>query len=371
MKHKHQTRFNYILTDYITKIRSCFHPLWLVGLDFTIIVMAAVVLGSVMHFSDNIAVENITLAVATGIIASATLAGFTELASNYRRNAVRNLTLSEVWSFLARYEFEVETRCGQFDIKKSNRDFEVSLGLISSEGEAETGDEEPDEPLNKTRVGAVLDVVPKAIPMLQDVYDNHAGELTSNELISLKSILTTYGYIATEVRMVLAQKSDLMFGEPYEAEMQSLLEAKFPAVIMDSLREVRVDLAMDIWKEELEKAAGMIVQGGEWRLQLLGIELSDERHNSEDEDSQLEESLGTREVSDAEDEDEEDEARLKEAFLESMLEHSGTLISMYLQDIDKEMKTLERMVGREPGFRELQKYSYRKMREYPRGGSGK
>lgn len=298
---------------FIGSVRYMFDPFIVIGCICGVMVVVSIVSVIVMCvLPENI--DSIVLAIMTGVLASGVLAVFMEMANNYRRNSIRGIVLSELFSFLVYYESEIDDRCGNFDFKKFNVDFCKQLHIESCE-------KHEDDDINeriKTKAHAILSLLPEVMPLFRDAYTNHAGELKGKEVTALHSILTTYSQLISLIEgrlyIVICQMEDL---DKDEIEHSfSTYTAKLVAEYIEKSRENNRHE-----QKLLENIAKEIIEGGEIVFNSLGIELTD---NLNDDESSIESS-------------------------DKDGKGIGYTVSLLLHDIDSSIRKLRTLAIRAPG----------------------
>ena len=312
------------------KLKACW--LWVVGslcrmfdpfivIGFICAVMLVVTMISIIAMQKAEIDHGIPMAIMTGVWASGVLAAFMEMANNYRRNTVREVVLSKLFSFLVHYDSNIERHCGRSvhgqwlaDTRNNIGKGKEDINVTSMED-----DEEELERLCMTKSAAILSLLPEAIPPIKDAYENHSGELKGKEVMTLSLILMTYDTLVSIVSNTLYCLTDsLEIEETYD------MRHKLSSHVYEQLMEyMEVSHKNNHYSDELlRKIAESIIQEGDVSLKRLGIVLSDDIQN-ERIDSQ--DAVG-----------EENEA--------------GITLSMILHQIDRDIRELQKLAIRAPGY---------------------
>ncbi len=282
---------------------------------------------------ENVAYD-VAFAIMTGITASGLLAVATEMSNNYRRNSIRLLTLSDLFSFLVHYERNIAIASGKFDSQRMQKDFMRELQIEAEEG----GENTSDDLLAQLRVVAVLEKLPKMIPLVKDAYQNHCTELKTAEVFLLKSILYHYKTLLTLFQLALEEYVNFYTAE--DNDQNELAQAFGERMARELMAYARMDVE-DPQKDEriLQCVEKLLCRGA---LERIGVRLSDAATPIDNE--RLEEAL--------QDQSEEDKL--------------GNIIAGRLHAIDEDIISLSKMVAKEPGHNAIYRFSQEQVEEYRR-----
>ena len=319
----------------IGSLRRMFDPFIVIGFICAVMLTVTVISIIVMQKVEND--HGIPMAIMTGVWASGVLAVFMEMANNYRRNTVREVVLSKLLSFLVHYDPNIERRCGRNDRGQSVADMRsnVAKGKKDTYTLSTEDDEDGLDSLCTTKSAAILSLLPDAIPLVKDAYENHSGELKGKEVISLSLILMTYD-------MLISIVSDTLYCMIVPPEMDELhdmrqrLSSHAYDQLMEYMKRIRNNHCYS--DEPLRKIAEIVIQEGDASLKRLGIVLSDDIQD---------ERVDSHNVAGEENE-------------------TGIILSMILQNIDTELRELQKLAIRAPGYNMIYAWNrdrYSKYRE--------
>lgn len=312
------------------KLKACWF--WVIGslcrmfdpfivIGFICAVMLVVTMISTIVMQKTEIDHGIPMAIMTGVWASGVLAVFMEMANNYRRNTVREVVLSKLLSFLVHYDSNIERFCGRNDRGRILTDMRrnVAKGKKDTNTTSMEDDEDDLECLCMTKSAAILSLLPEAIPLVKDAYENHSGEMKRKEVISLSLILMTYDTLISIVSNTLYCLTD----SPEIEEMYDMRHKLSSHVYEQLMEYMEVSHKNNRYSDELlRKIAESIIQEGDASLKRLGIVLSDDIQN---------ESIDTENAVEEENE-------------------IGFTLSMILYQIDTDIRELQKLAIRAPGY---------------------
>lgn len=103
-----------------------FDPFIVIGSISTVMLVVTVI--SIIVMQKTEIDHGIPMAIMTGVWASGVLAVFMEMANNYRRNTVREVVLSKLFSFLVHYDSNIDRLCGRNDHGQCLADIRSNIG---------------------------------------------------------------------------------------------------------------------------------------------------------------------------------------------------------------------------------------------------
>lgn len=318
---------------FLGNLSYLFTPGVVIAWEFVAIVLCNTVCVITMFLSSRASVAyDVALAVMTGITASGILAVIVEMTNNFRRNTIRSLTLSELFSFLSEYEEKIAILTGVFDSERQISDLckELHMEKKSTETDEEMCDVDSEDLIcYKERVGAVLSILPDLIPIVKDAYQNHCAELKAKEVFLLKQILMYYHHLTAQIKFALYDHINFFNSKSNDRRH---IKELFGANTAKHIEEC-IDLDINHTKKEkmIDSIAEEMLLRGDIQLQKLNITLSD-----------------------------------NDAYQDDELEGSNhrSLASILLGSIDTSIIELSKIVDKEPGYNSMHKYSLKEINTY-------
>ncbi len=316
-------------------IAHLFTPMIVIAVEaITVLLIDLICIAAMCGVERGTVAYDVAFAIMTGLTASGVLAVATEMSNNYRRNAIRLLTLSGLFSFLVHYEMSVAMETKDFDYQRMHKDF---MKQIYGEN-WEPADNVSENPPSQPHVVAVLEKLPEMIPLVKDAYQNHCTELKKAEVFLLKSILYEHKEICFLFKLVLEGYVNFYTAE--DNDQGELVQAFGERMAQELMTCARMDIDDPQKEERILQCVEKLLWRGAWKT--IGLPLSDEAALVNDE--QLEETL--QEQSDA--------------------EKLGNMIARGLHIIDEDIISLSKMVTKEPGHNAIYRFSKEKVEKYRR-----
>lgn len=336
--------------DFWCKLLYCFKPISVILACLVFMVFIDAVCAVLMFVTANGTVQDILLAILTGVTASVLVAVMVEMANNYQRNDKRWVQLSRLFGALTHYEQDIDIETGHFDARKAHLDLakelhekKVKEGMETQE-EAVQAIEKITGMLDKSdlkdnlpsgdKVHSIFNKLPKLIPLIEDAYRNHSDDFQRGELESMSIILDNHQKIKDMISMAIMRQSTLSFGN--DPKNSGDLVEWLPARLKKDLDEsTLLCLAMDVWETERKHIAEVLMRQGELALDGVGIKIGDGLLAGED---NLDNSIN----------DEEENTRCDNTY--------GKIISCLVEEIDRELLQLRKIINSEPGFKTMFDY---------------
>lgn len=206
----------------------------LVGLILDgICLLAAVLLKNHLHaeLAGFFTVRELLFAMASGVTASAIVSICIEGSSNYKRNTIRLITLSDYLSIISSYDTRIAS------ILKVTEKYELSQ-------------ESPSD-----RLPAVLQMLPEIIPVLKQAYETQTEYLSEKEVYSIKIILQNYQFIERSIQLYIETRS------PAGCAAPARRPDSVPDHVWDALpREWQVQMHYKQYQDAFEQTAKWICQ---------------------------------------------------------------------------------------------------------------
>lgn len=336
--------------DFWCKILYCFKPISVILSCLVFMVFIDAVCAVLMFVTANGTVQDILFAILTGVTASVLVAVMVEMANNYQRNDKRWVQLSCLFDVLTHYEQEIEIATGHFDARKAHLDFTKELHEKLVKKGSETPEEavqaveKAAEKLNESdledttsyqdRVQCVFGKLSELIPLIEDAYGNHSDDFRRDELESMSIILDNHQKIKDMISMALMEQSTLLFGK--DPKNPGDIVEWLPKRLKQDLDEsTLLCLAMDVWETERKHIAEVLMRQGKGSLNCLGIKVGDGLFTGGD---NLDENIN----------DKGENARCDNTY--------GQIISYLVEEIDRELLQLRKIINSEPGFKTMFAY---------------